>query len=209
MKTMDRGHFVAVVCALLAAGTADASEGCGQRELRNKSTATLMLDPANVFASGQPLFYLRYTNDVHVLYFRPEDVVAVLEAELAGLRAKYPAVTFSESRIPLGWIRQDLPLKEDTDLFKYGLRHPEFALDMDVLVAELLDKGLAAVDFLPLRIPRQGIDNDSLNDPSSIKRVNWKTRDEEGRIYCDAGGREIHRVVDAIIVRGHSSGRSR
>jgi len=202
MRTVNPRLVGTAVWMLLVAGTAHASEGCGQRALHDKSTATLMLSPMNVFASGQPLFYLRYTDDLHVLYFKPEDVVAVLEEELAGLRAKYPTVTFSESRIPLGWIRQDLPLKEDTDLFKYGLREPGFALDLDLLVAALLDKGQAAVDFLPLRISRQEIGNEP-NDPSSIKRVNWKTREEEGRIYCDAGGREIHKTVDVIIVRSH------
>jgi hypothetical protein len=35
--------------------------------------------------------------------------------------------------------------------------------------------------------------------------MNWKTRQEEGRVYCDAGGREIYKTVDAIIVRGSSS----
>jgi len=203
MRTVKHRHFAAVICALLVMGAANGSEGCGQRELRDKSTATLMLSPAKVFASGQPLFYLRYTDDLHLLYFRPEDVVAFLEEELAGLRAKYPSLIFSETRIPLGWIRQDLPLKEDTDLFKYGLRGRGFALDLDQLVAGLLDKGQPAVDFQPLRIPRQEAGKaDDPNDPSSIKRVTWKTRDEEGRIYCDAGGREIHKTVDAIIVRG-------
>ena len=155
MRRMNHGYFVAVVCALLIADTVQASDGCGQRELRDKSTATLVLSPTKVFASGQPLFYLRYTDDLHLLYLRPEDVVAFLEEELAGLRAKYPSVTFSETRLPLGWIRQDLPLKEDTDLFKYGLRERGFALDLDILVAALLDKGQAAVDFQPLRIPRR------------------------------------------------------
>jgi len=203
---MNHGSFAAVVCALLVAGAANASGGCGQRELRDKSAATVTLSPEKVFASGQPLFYLRYTNGVHVLYFRPEDVVAFLEEELAGLRARYPTMTFSETRLPLGWIRQDLPLKEDTDLFKYGLRNPGFALDIDLLVAGLLDKGLAAVDFLPLRNPHQEAGNShDPNDPSSIKRIDWNTREEEGRIYCDASGREIHRTVDAIIVGGSSS----
>ena len=105
MRTMNHGHNATVVCALLVAAAANASEGCGQRELRDKSTATVMLSPEKVFASGQPLFYLRYTSDVRVLYFRPEDVVAFLEEELAGLRAKYPSVTFSETGIPLDWIR--------------------------------------------------------------------------------------------------------
>ena len=89
----------------------------------------------------------------------------------------------------LAEIRRDQPLREDTDLFKYGLRDVGFASRFDYLLAELLDTGHVAVDRWPLHRgnPKADLIEDR-EDPVQIRRVSWKNEGGDGRAYCTPDG---------------------
>jgi len=177
-----------VVASLLFCAHAAVAE-CSKRELRAKSTATISLEPD---VRLRPAFYLRQSWTL--LFFRPEDVVGVIEAEAADDSSNHERIAAVVERI-----RRDLPLKEDTDLYKYGVHDLEFAAQLSYRVAKLLDAGRAAVDFWPTH--ESGSRTDELNDkfdPVTIKRVQWETRGGNGRRFCNIDGIEFFSVVDEI-----------
>ncbi len=198
MKVRSLLHVVAAASAMVAVNGARAADYqyCTARELRSRETETVQLIPG---VRDKPAFYLRNTWPSLVLFFKPEDVVALFEDRIAKERADKPAMQRSDFQDRLDWIRADLPLKEDTDLFKYALREDGFAVYLEYWVADLLDRGHAAVDFSPLHIA--GSESSRLNDPldpTTIKRVFWKNNGGDGRKYCDPKGLGILSVVDTI-----------
>ncbi len=179
---------IALGVATIAA-QASAAEGCTARELRHRFTATIDLKPVGGVLRKQPAYYFTGPSQRFVIFFDPKEVVAKVEESARQDASIRPA---------LEAMQRDLPLAEDTDLFKYGLRNVAFAFHFKHLVANLLDAGLAMVDRMsfhdPARIPPDI--NDS--DPAYIKRVDWATRGAEGRKYCDPLGLELLDVVDLI-----------
>ena len=169
---------------------------CTKRDLRASDTTTIQLTPG---VREKPAFYLRSMSSSAVFFFKPEDLVAQLEKWIAIEGANTPATHRFDLHGPLDWIRRDLPLKEDTDLFKYALRDLSFADRLDYLAADLLDSGHAAVDLWPVHIA--GTESSRLNDPldpTTVKRVNWRTRGGDGRKYCSADGFGIIAIVETI-----------
>jgi len=171
-----------------AAGAADPVDYCTNRELRAKDTTTIQLQAG---VRDQPAFYLREDMPERVLFFRPEDVLALFDSWSVNQQ--------QEVRATLERIRSDLPLKEDTDLFKYALRDAHFGAIVEYLAADLLEMGKAAVDFSPLHMPgKEAVQPNDQFDPSSIKRVYWKTRGGDGHKYCDPRGFGILTIVETI-----------
>lgn len=177
------------MCALpglLATPAADAWDNCSKRQLRAQSTQTIDLDAYARVVREQPAFYYHDTERDYVFFMSPADVVAWLEAQ--------------GKQTLLQLLKRDLPLKEDTDLFKYSLRTREASpLDIHWLIAGLLDAGHVMVDRLPLR----GTTPDSAEfydrqDPLRIKRVLWQSRGSDGRRYCQESGLEILTIVETI-----------
>ncbi|HEV8443778.1 MAG TPA: hypothetical protein VGQ27_09870 [Steroidobacteraceae bacterium] len=170
-------------------GVALGGAGCSKHDLHKKDTATIELDAPKHGAREQPAFYLREPEHNLVLFFKPRDVLTVLEQRAGDSRL---ANVVAE-------IRADLPLKEDTDLFKYDLRGEGFDGLLDFIVADLLDAGHAVVDYVPIHAA--GSDSSRLNDvydPTTIKRVHWENRGGDGRTYCSADGFFILDVTDTI-----------
>lgn len=185
-----------MLTCLLACGSAHAVDYCTARELRAKDTVTIDLKPG---VREQPAFYLRSTQYMLVLFFEPEDVVALLQEWIAKEHADKPASWRSDLEDPLEWIRRDIPLKEDTDLFKYVLRDEGFGARLDYLAAGLLDDGDAAVDFWPVHVA--GSESSRLNDgfdPATIKRVFWSNRGGDGHMYCKTDGFGILSTIETI-----------
>ena len=182
---------IAIGGALLfatAAGAADPVVYCTDRELRAKDTTTIQLQAG---VRDQPAFYLREDMPERVLFFRPEDVLALFDSWSVNQQ--------QEVRATLERIRSDLPLKEDTDLFKYALRDAHFGAIVEYMAADLLEMGKAAVDFSPLHMPgKEAVQPADQFDPSSIKRVYWKTRGGDGHKYCDPRGFGILTIVETI-----------
>jgi hypothetical protein len=181
---------LAFLAILVSAQSAVAE--CTKRELLAKSTVTIKLDGLAGGVREHPAFYLRDMDHPNVFFFKPEDVARVIEKF-----ARDSAPNDGAAVAVLERIRRDLPLKEDTDLFKYAVRDIRFTNSLDSLVTELLDAGHADVDFWPLHDSGAFAGNDAF-DPSTILRVQWRSRGGDGRKYCDAKGFEIFSITDTI-----------
>ena len=84
-------------------------------------------------------------------------------------------------------------------LFEATLRDAHFGAIVEYLAADLLEMGKAAVDFWPLHMPgKETVQPNDQFDPSSIKRVYWKTRGGDGHKYCDPRGFGILTIVETI-----------
>ena len=178
---------MAVVSSVAFSNSASAWEPCTARQLRARGTETIALDGLKGGVREHPAYYLRDAQRHLVFFLKPEHVVTLLEAG---------GNDYADS---LERMRRDLPLKEDTDLFKYGVRDIRFYNLLDDLVAKLLDAGHAMVDFFPLHDSEgQAINSNDRFDPVTLKRVYWNTRAGEGRTYCSEKGSEVLSVVDVI-----------
>ena len=182
-----------VVCAALLPGNSAGADVpvvyCTDRELRAKDTTTIPLETG---IRDKPAFYLRESLPERVLFLRPEDLLGLLHG--------WDEKNRQEIKLTLDQMLADVPLKEDTDIFKYALRDARFGAAIEYLAAELLDSGKVAVDFHPLHMPgKEAVQPNDQFDPTSIKRVYWKTRGGEGRKYCDPKGYGVLSVVDTII----------
>lgn len=89
----------------------------------------------------------------------------------------------------LALIEKDLPIKENTDLFKYGVINTSFTSDIDFLVAEILQNGDASL-----------IDLVSVGDASIQESATMFEVESGGKIrsFCGKYGRPIFYVVDEI-----------
>jgi len=183
MKTIAWCLAAGSICVTLTTGVANATGFCGKRALNARDTVTIQLDTPKHAARDQPAFYLRDAEHSLVLFFKPQDVVAALEEHVNGAK--------KDARLApiLVAVRADLPLKEDTDLFKYELRGKGWQDLLDNVMATLLDAGHVDIDLHPFHIA--GSDSSKqhdADDPTSIKRVGAS---EAGRFYCVDFGRTL------------------
>jgi len=166
-----------LVCAL-AIASPDAVARCAprfERGLAKPQTITLTGPLPSV-----PAFYLRVfanpNRDV-IVFFKPDDVVEALNElyKLAPTEAHNPVR--GEQRNYLDAILGDLPLEEDTDLFKYTLRDRKNWVRQDALVQELLRTGRVAIRT-----------DNAREDPKTITMVEqWPNADEHSaatRWFC-------------------------
>ncbi len=182
--------YAIALAVLVVFASQNATAACSKRELRSRDTTTIELVPG---VREQPAYYLAYPDQYRVLYFKPVDVVAWIKQKLD---ATDPSGQRAQRNRYLDLLAPDFPLKEDTDLFKYGLRNMEFAYDIPFLVSSLMDSGRVYVDLAPFRTRDWTSPHDV--DPMSIKRVNWAKPGYDGHKYCDMRGVELFSVTDAI-----------
>ena len=179
--------FALALCGTLASSLVRPSENCTARELRARSTETIELDALGHGVRAAPSFYYNDPEHRIVYFMKPEDVVDWLEHQ-------------KQEKLMLQLVKADLPLKEDTDLFKYALKTDTVVPEsIGWLLAGMLDSARVMVDWLPVRGTSPGA-NDFYDrqDPLRIKRVFWTTRGADGRKYCKENGYEILTVVDTI-----------
>jgi hypothetical protein len=135
-------------------------------------------------------FYFLGPDQRFVLFFKPEDVVALVE-RLAGNDRDFQMV--------LEAIRGDLPLDRDTDLFKYALLNSAWEVNLNHFMAGLLDEGNVFVDIGMIHRPAAAPpDPNDQYDPRSIRRVDWKARGADGYTFCTDFGLELLQVVETI-----------
>ena len=150
---------------------------------------TITLNAAERGVRDAPAFYLHGAEFVPVMFFKPEDVVERLKKNIVELREN-PTVVGAAWEKYLEQVRRDLPLREDTDLFKYSLRAPTFAANMSELVGALLESGQVILDDWPYH--NTGVEDE--NDRDESKVIIMQTRGkylEESRWFCNERGQEL------------------
>ena len=188
-----------IAFALLVIVADVASAQCSARELKAKYTDTIELDAIRNGVRQAPAFYLhRDAPNELVFFFRPDDVVALFELLIRQERERTPQLTHSETQDRLDRIRRDLPLAEDTDLLKYGLRDWPFYVEIHSIAATLLQQGHVAVDFIPLHAFGGPVATNDSKDPTTIKLVWWDRGGSTGRKFCTLQGDEILSVRSDI-----------
>jgi hypothetical protein len=182
-----RSQLIATALACFASSAAQAWDNCSKRELRARSTVTIDLEPFSREVRLQPAFYYHDRERSHVFFVKAEDVVGWVESH-------------GDSRPLLDLLRRDLPLKEDTDLFKYSLQVRSFSAgDISYLLSDLIEKGRAMVDEWPIRgSTTESAEVYDRQDPLRIKRVSWSARGADGWKFCREDGFEILTIVETI-----------
>jgi hypothetical protein len=139
--------------AVVAAGVAvlamssNAQAACGQagsKSVDRRDTIALQ----NLDRSG-PVYFWHDSSTYALLYFRPEDMVARLEALLANESGSNRDSAFGDASLApalLDNIKVDLPLKESTDLFRYTLIDQRFDPVVNAVIADLMKDGKVMLD---------------------------------------------------------------
>lgn len=161
------------VFLLAASLDAQAEKGvCEKKHLSRHYTKSSL--PLRVRDPRVPEFYLRMRTSLTLVYLLPDDVVDAL-GEFANLP--------SAARLQ-DLIRHDLPLKEDTDLFKYVTRDNDALGDVERALDVVLKQGKAAIDgwpcgagiLAPHYLPK---------DPMTVTVISFGDEaQEDGRWYC-------------------------
>ncbi|HET7810725.1 MAG TPA: hypothetical protein VFL16_09120, partial [Steroidobacteraceae bacterium] len=128
----------------LTGPVANAAGFCGKRALHARDTVTIQLDTPKHATRDRPAFYLRDTEHALVLFFKPEDLLAALEEHVNGKNKDAQLAPI------LAAVRADLPLEDNTDLFKYEFHGEGWHGRLDNVVATLLDAGHVDIDLQPL-----------------------------------------------------------
>src|SRR5690349_15433555 len=129
------GKIGILTSVLLAAMAPNANARRGPSRLGNPAISkplVIALNASSRGVYGEPAFYLRVPSPSRslVMFFKPDDVVDVLQSMGEWGRGEPQAM--------LANIERELPLKTDTDIFKYQLRSFTLWSAKDWLVTELL-----------------------------------------------------------------------
>ena len=175
-----KARLAIAVVALLSFVSSDAMARCGPSRLSGGITKPEVIK-MNALERGvrdAPAFYMQLPQSWVLLYFKPEDVVAQL---------KKAGGTNDTTDAYLTAITHDLPLKEDTDLFKYVLQNSDFHSRQEFLVSDLLKLGQAYIDDWPYRDAKHDPDDDR-DDRKVLVMVSKMGLDEEWRLFCEPLG---------------------
>jgi hypothetical protein len=190
---------IALLALLLVAPT-DVFARCGPSRLRGNVTKpeTIKLNGAERGVRDAPAFYLRMANPWVILLFKPEDIVEQLKKDGARYHAEDLATAAGQTQKYFDAISRDLPLKENTDLFKYVLQERGFATRQDFMVSELLKLGQVYVDEWPFQDAKRDplYDND---DPTTLTMISkGEGETEEVRYFCESGHKELFSITYII-----------
>ncbi|HTU65587.1 MAG TPA: hypothetical protein VMF52_06545 [Steroidobacteraceae bacterium] len=168
---------VLAVCGCIAGPAAAARAVCGDT-LGRGHRAQKTITPS--FERFGPSYYLHV--DGFVMLLRPQDIVDKL-GQLKKLRKP------GDAEALIAAIQADLPLRAETDLFKYTFIAPERMELIDFAVDQLLEEGRVGVFGLR-----------ALGDPSAasepILRVSVNTADNDlaERVFCTRSQQVLHQV---------------
>lgn len=178
--------------AVLMLGAASANAACGPGQSAGaEQRATI---PLRSLDARGPVYYWHDSSTNALLYFRPEDLVARLEALLAHEQGSNHDSAFGDASLApalLDNIKVDLPLKQSTDLFRYSLIDPRFDSVVNLVIADLMKDGQVMLD--------QWIFDD--HPAKQIVMVSRTDADggEGGRWFCTSAN-------DVLFKIGHATG---
>jgi hypothetical protein len=183
-----------VALLVMLAGMAPVAFGrCGpswfsEHGVRKPVTVTLAGPQRN--EGDAPVFYLRSERkEWFLLTVRPEDLVRTLEDYGAKPDGRATGDNGGTLRYFYEQVTRDLPLKEDTDLFKYVLRDNRLDAWFDRLTPDLMTKGLVGIDLAPYQDHNPGTNNEVL-DPTTLTIVSVFDGDQErSRYFCTPDGK--------------------
>jgi len=181
--------------ALSLVAPLDSFARCGPSRLREHVTKpqTITLQGAERGVRAAPAFYLRLPNQWVMMFFKPEDIVEQLKK--AGARDQVEVSTPGSTQAYYDAITRDLPLKEDTDLFKYVLQDRSSLTRQEVVIAELLKLGRVYVDEWPFQDAKRDPVYDR-DDPTTLTMVSQGTADFEiARYFCEPGSKELFSIT--------------
>lgn len=137
-----------------------------------------------------PSFYLR-GSDGMVMFFSEEDVVLALKTHAADLtRAGYDSAA-RRSEATSKVVGKDVPLGENTDLFKYWLADSSHGTELEFVAAELLANGQASIGRW------YGMDSAEPGSMSVVKMFveRGKNGDVISRSFCTLSDKSLLRVT--------------
>lgn len=119
----------------------------------------------------------------YVVYIKPEYLIAEL-------KRKIEIDSYRDDEAFLEALEKDLPLKNDTDIYKYGLINPLLMEAPSKHVVSLLGKGQASLIDLWNFVPNTAVTEVKV---SNMESIGGKFRD-----ICELNGNSIIHVTDAI-----------
>jgi len=130
------------LCLVAAALLAQSAVACGKKWLPRSMTR----ETVKITGSREsPAYYWR-TESGYVVFIDPTDVISKLQEGVQGDEqegansARFPRASL------LRKIKNDQPLTEHTDLFKYALLQTDFAPELERVTADVLATGHVSID---------------------------------------------------------------
>ena len=170
----------ALLFCLLSIAPGCALAKCGPARSTGELTRPRTIDVTPA-PGAAPAFYLSPAGHRVTLYFKPEDLLATLHADLAA-RPEPTAAQLADTTRLLHALEDDLPLKGPLDARKYAQQGGGLYFRFEYLAADLMSEGKVFVD----EDPPGG------EGPASIVMVSEsKAGKERARYFCTARGREL------------------
>jgi hypothetical protein len=178
--------LLTLIC-VLAVASADAAAGCGPSRFTSRTLTRPKTISLDTVARTSPAFYLRVearSRDL-VMYFKADDVISELTRMAAASLKSSDDAAYKDLHEFLERVARDLPLKENTDLFKYAIEDPERSKRIDDLVSEMLNDGMLSL----------GGAQQSEGIRQIIKIADFSRSNEENAVwFCTTDGYEIFHV---------------
>jgi hypothetical protein len=180
VKTLPAILFQIVVLAGCASNHGNPPVCGGQRDsTTTRKESSVQLKPR----MSAPMLY--WISDHYAVLMSPDSVISLLQSWSADDLYSLHTPTL------LDWIKEDIPLRDDTDMNKYVIRSTGLEKLPRYIAAALLETGDASV------IDLWQVDNDK--DLTEMQLLELESRGGQWRYFCEKSGEEILRVTDMIV----------